>query len=114
MSYKTAGNAKRYAGGDSPYYRIVVEQISRLVGEFDLQEVTQEDMANICGGKQIGIYTTSFKPGQSLRRAMDIAEQNGLVTKYRKHDPATGGLKVWYKLHPEYGQKPLMPGEYPL
>jgi len=112
MSYSKPGFAKRYAGGDSPYYRLVIECLTELYAQYD--RIDQEQLAAVIGGRKLGIYTTSSKPGQPLRRAMDIAEANGLVTKYRQADKHSGGLRVWYKLHLEYGQLPLAPGEFPL
>jgi len=112
MSYKPAGNYKRYASDNTPYYRLVVEVLLELFPVY--AEIDQEQLAALVGGRQLGIYTTSSKPGQSLRRAMDNAEANGLVTKTRKHDPQSGGLRVVYQLHLNMGQLPLAPGEWPL
>lgn len=108
MTINRAGYAKRYKAGDSLYYRHVVAILHQIC--HTLPEVSQEELATLVGGYQIGRYITSSLPNQSLRRAMDNAEGNGLCTKINKADPVSGGIKVYYQLHLEFMQKPLIGG----
>jgi len=108
MTINKSGYAKRYKAGDSLYYRHVIGILSQICNDYP--EVSQEQLAQFVGGYQVGRYITSSKPNQPLRRAMDNAEGNGLCTKITKADPVTGGIKVYYQLHLEFMQKPLIGG----